>query len=169
MKENGGNYPNNHNQNQNNTSFRMEEPPPDPEDFGTKEEELKNKELLKHLYEQQKHRREVDERIKREEKLKKELEEEQRVKELYAKKSYFERRNASAKYRSMANNERIKQMLSKVDEYMKKIMNLDSIEKIKEQAQKELEDEIAQEKKRKRKITKKEIEKISELNDKNKR
>jgi hypothetical protein len=53
MKENGGNYPNNHNQNQNNTSFRMEEPPPDPEDFGTKEEELKNKELLKHLYEQQ--------------------------------------------------------------------------------------------------------------------
>ena len=68
MKENGGNYPNN--KNQNNTSFRMEEPPPDPKDFGTKEEELKNKELLKHLYEQQKHRREVDERIKREEKLK---------------------------------------------------------------------------------------------------
>ena len=102
MKENGGK------QTKTNTSFRIEEPPPDPEDFGTKEEELKNRELLSHLYEQQKKRREIVYRLELEEKIKKELEEENRLKDLYAKKSYFERRNASAKYRSMANNERIK-------------------------------------------------------------
>ena len=163
MKENGGK------QAKTNTSFRMEEPPPDPEDFGTKEEELKNRELLSHLYEQQKKRREIVYRLELEEKIKKELEEENRLKDLYAKKSYFERRNASAKYRSMANNERIKQMLSKVDEYMKKISNLDSIERIKEQAQKELEEEIERDKKKKRKITKKEIDRISKLNKKEER
>ena len=158
MQENGGK------QTKTNTSFRMEEPPPDPEDFGTKEEELKNRELLSHLYEQQKKRREIVYRLELEEKIKKELEEENRLKDLYAKKSYFERRNASAKYRSMANNERIKQMLSKVDEYMKKISNLDSIERIKEQAQKELEEEIEKNKKKKRKLTKKEIDRISKMN-----
>jgi len=163
MKENGGKPT------KTNTSFRMEEPPPDPEDFGTKEEELKNRELLSHLYEQQKKRREIVYRLELEEKIKKELEEENRLKDLYAKKSYFERRNASAKYRSMANNERIKQMLSKVDEYMKKISNLDSIERIKEQAQKELEEEIERDKKKKRKITKKEIDRISKLNKKEER
>ena len=163
MQENGGK------QTKTNTSFRMEEPPPDPEDFGTKEEELKNRELLSHLYEQQKKRREIVYRLELEEKIKKELEEENRLKDLYAKKSYFERRNASAKYRSMANNERIKQMLSKVDEYMKKISNLDSIERIKEQAQKELEEEIERDKKKKRKLTKKEIDRISKMNKKEER
>ena len=163
MQENGGKPT------KTNTSFRMEEPPPDPEDFGTKEEELKNRELLSHLYEQQKKRREIVYRLELEEKIKKELEEENRLKDLYAKKSYFERRNASAKYRSMANNERIKQMLSKVDEYMKKISNLDSIERIKEQAQKELEEEIERDKKKKRKLTKKEIDRISKMNKKEER
>ena len=162
MKENGGHYNSN---NPNNKSFRAEEPPPDPDDFGTKEEEKKNKELLSHLYEQQKKLREITLRRKREEEIKKELEEEQRLKELYAKKSYFQRRNASAKYRSMANNERIKQMLAKVDEYMKKISNLDSIEQIKQQAQKELEEEILKDKKIKKRITQKEINRLSKLND----
>ena len=173
MKENGGKYPipnprysSKEKESKNNTSFRADEPPPDPEDFGTKEEEQKNRELLSHLYEQQKHRREIVQRLEREELLKKELEEEQRLKELYAKKSYFARRNASAQYRSRANNERIKQMLAKVDEYMKKISNLDSIEKIKEQAQKELEEEIERDKKKKRKITKKEIDRMAKLNSK---
>ena len=96
MKENGGKYPipnprysSKEKESKNNTSFRADEPPPDPEDFGTKEEEQKNRELLSHLYEQQKHRREIVQRLEREELLKKELEEEQRLKELYAKKSYL--------------------------------------------------------------------------------
>jgi len=162
MKENGGHYNSN---NPNNKSFRADEPPPDPDDFGTKEEEKKNKELLSHLYEQQKKLREITLRRKHEEEIKKELEEEQRLKELYAKKSYFQRRNASAKYRSIANNERIKQMLAKVDEYMKKITSLDSIEQIKQQAQKELEEEILKEKKIKKRITKKEINRLAKLNN----
>ena len=143
--------------NQLNNSYRAEEPPPDPRDFGTKEEEIKNRELLSHLYEQQKNRRALVEKYEREERIKKELEEEQKLKELMAKKAYFQRRNASAKHRAEVHNERIKQMLQKVDEYMRKISNLDSIEKIKEQAQKEMEEEIEKEKKKKRKLTKKEI------------
>ena len=159
MEENGGKI------DKNNNSFHSEEPPPDPDDFGTKEEEIKNRELLSHLYEQQKKRREIVSRLEREEKLKKELEEEQRLKDLYAKKAYFQRRNASAKYRSEANNQRIKEMLAKVDDYMKKISNLDSIEKIKEQAQKELEEEIEKDKKNRRKLTKKEINRMAKLNE----
>ena len=159
MKENGGNF------DLNNKSFRAEEPPPDPKDFGIKEEEMKNRELLSHLYEQQKKRREIVARLEREERIKKELEEEQRLKDLYAKKAYFQRRNASAKYRSEANNQRIKEMLAKVDDYMKKISNLDSIEKIKEQAQKELEEEIERDRKNRRKLTKKEINRMAKLND----
>ena len=159
MKENGGNF------DLNNKSFRAEEPPPDPKDFGIKEEEMKNRELLSHLYEQQKKRREIVARLEREERIKKELEEEQRLKDLYAKKAYFQRRNASAKYRSEANNQRIKEMLAKVDDYMKKISNLDSIEKIKEQAQKELEEEIERDRKNRRKLTKKEINRMAKLNE----
>ena len=49
---------------------------------------------------------------------------------------------------------------------MKKISNLDSIERIKEQAQKELEEEIERDKKKKRKLTKKEIDRISKMNKK---
>ena len=112
-----------------------------------------------------KKRREIVSRLEREEKLKKELEEEQRLKDLYAKKAYFQRRNASARYRSEANNQRIKEMLAKVDDYMKKISNLDSIEKIKEQAQKELEEEIERDRKNRRKLTKKEINRMAKLND----
>ena len=159
MEENGGKI------DKNNNSFHSEEPPPDPDDFGTKEEEIKNRELLSHLYEQQKKRREIVARLEREERIKKELEEEQRLKDLYAKKAYFQRRNASAKYRSEANNQRIKEMLAKVDDYMKKISNLDSIEKIKEQAQKELEEEIERDRKNRRKLTKKEINRMAKLND----
>jgi hypothetical protein len=47
---------------------------------------------------------------------------------------------------------------------MRKISNLDSIDKIKEEAQKEFEEEV---KKSKRKITKKEIENLAKLNKKN--
>ena len=171
MKENGGRYSLSNAKYQskeaiNNTSFHDDEPPPDPDDFGTKEEEQKNRELLKHLYEQQKHRREIIQRLEQEEKLKKEFEEEQRLKELYSKKAYFKRRNASAKFRSMANNRRIEEMLAKVDEYMKKITSLDSIERIKEQAQKELEEEIERDKKKKRKMSKKEIDRMAKLNSK---
>ena len=150
--------------NQLNNSYRAEEPPPDPRDFGTKEEEIKNRELLSHLYEQQKNRRALVEKYEREERIKKELEEEQKLKELMAKKAYFQRRNASAKHRAEVHNERIKQMLQKVDEYMRKISNLDSIEKIKEQAQKEMEEEIEKEKKKKRKLTKKEIDRMTKMN-----
>ena len=170
MKENGGiniKTNNKEKKTKTNTSFHSEEPPPDPDDFGTKEEEIKNKELLAHLLEQQKKRREIGERLKNEEKIRKELEEEQRIRELVSKKAYYERRNASAKYKSMAYNERIKKMLTKVDEYMRKISNLDSINKIKEQAQKEFEEEVLKDKKKKKKINKKEIEKLSTLNKKN--
>ena len=164
MIENGGTIINNNTNNDRNTSFRQDEPPPDPDDFGTREEEIKNRELLAHLLEQQKKRREIADRLTQEEKISKELEEERRIKELVSQKAYYERRNASARYRSMACNERIKQMLNKVDEYMRKISNLDSIDKIKEEAQKEFEEEI---KKSKRKITKKEIENLAKLNKKN--
>ena len=57
MKENGGiniKTNNKEKKTKTNTSFHAEEPPPDPDDFGTKEEEIKNKELLAHLLEQQK-------------------------------------------------------------------------------------------------------------------
>ena len=172
MQENGGRYsiPNpeissDANQIQINSSFHGEEPPPDPEDFGTKEEEKKNRELLSRLYENQKKLREITERRKLEEKIRKELEEEQRLKELYAKKAYYQRRNQSAKYRVEANNRRIKEMLTKVEDYMNKISRLDSIGKIKEQAQKELEEEIIKEKKIKKRLTKKEIEKMAKLSD----
>ena len=164
MIENGGTIINNNTNNDRNTSFRQDEPPPDPDDFGTREEEIKNRELLAHLLEQQKKRREIVDRLTEEEKIRKELEEERRIKELVSQKAYYERRNASARYRSMACNERIKQMLNKVDEYMRKISNLDSIDKIKEEAQKEFEEEV---KKSKRKITKKEIENLAKLNKKN--
>lgn len=164
MIENGGTIINNNANDDRNTSFRQDEPPPDPDDFGTREEEIKNRELLAHLLEQQKKRREIADRLTQEEKIRKELEEERRIRELVSQKAYYERRNASARYRSMACNERIKQMLNKVDEYMRKISNLDSIDKIKEEAQKEFEEEI---KKNKRKITKKEIENLAKLNKKN--
>ena len=172
MQENGGKYTilspeisSKDNQILNNTSFHADEPPPDPNDFGTKEEEEKNRELLSHLYEQQKKLREITERRKKEEEIKKALEEEQRLKELYAKKIYYQRRNQSAKYRVEANNRRIKEMLIKVDDYMKKISHLDSIGKIKEQAQKEIEEEIIKEKKLKKHITKKTIDKMAKLNE----
>ena len=168
MVENGGIMTQISNKNNTNTSFHMEEPPPDPNDFGTKDEEIKNRELLSHLYEQQKKRREILDRITKEEEIKKEIEEEQRKRKLISQKAYYERRNASAKYRSMAYNERIKQMLNKVDEYMRKISNLDSIAKIKDQAQKEFEEEILKNKKKKRKVNKNEIEKLAQLNEKNK-
>ena len=161
MKENGGNF------DLNNKSFRAEEPPPDPKDFGIKEEEMKNRELLSHLYEQQKKRREIVDRLTKEEQVRKEIEKEKRIRELVSQKAYYERRNASAKYKAMAYNDRIKQMLTKVDEYMRKISNLDSINKIKEQAQKEFEEEVLKDKKKKKKINKKEIEKLSTLNKKN--
>ena len=45
--------------------------------------------------------------------------------------------------------------------------NLDTISKIKDQAQKEFEEEILKNKKNKRKITKKEIENLAKLNKKN--
>ena len=169
MEENGGIMTQISNKNNTNTSFRMEEPPPDPNDFGTKDEEIKNRELLSHLYEQQKKRREILDRLTKEEEIKKEIEEEQRKLKLISQKAYYERRNASAKYRSMAYNERIKQMLNKVDEYMRKISNLDSIAKIKDQAQKEFEEEILKNKKKKRKVNKNEIEKLAQLNEKNKK
>ena len=172
MQENGGKYiihtpeiSSKDNQILNNTSFHADEPPPDPNDFGTKEEEEKNRELLSHLYEQQKKLREITERRKKEEEIKKALEEEQRLKELYAKKIYYQRRNQSAKFRVEANNRRIKEMLIKVDDYMKKISHLDSIGKIKEQAQKEIEEEIIKEKKRKKHLTKKSIDKMTKLNE----
>ena len=172
MQENGGKYTilspeisSKDNQILHNTSFHADEPPPDPNDFGTKEEEEKNRELLSHLYEQQKKLREITERRKKEEEIKKALEEEQRLKELYAKKIYYQRRNQSAKYRVEANNRRIKEMLIKVDDYMKKISHLDSIGKIKEQAQKEIEEEIIKEKKLKKHITKKTIDKMAKLNE----
>ena len=168
MVENGGIMTQISNKNNTNTSFHMEEPPPDPNDFGTKDEEIKNRELLSHLYEQQKKRREILDRLTKEEEIKKEIEEEQRKRKLISQKAYYERRNASAKYRSMAYNERIKQMLNKVDEYMRKISNLDSIAKIKDQAQKEFEEEILKNKKKKRKVNKNEIEKLAQLNEKNK-
>jgi len=169
MEENGGIITTNNNNNNNisNNSFHLEEPPPDPNDFGTKEEEIKNKELLDHLLEQQKKRREILDRITKEEKLRKEIEEQKRIKELVSQKAYYERRNASARYKSMAYNERIKKMLNEVDKYMRKISNLDGINKIKEQAQKEFEEEILKNKKNKKKLTKKEIENLAKLNKKN--
>ena len=169
MEENGGIVTSTNNKNKTNTSFHMDEPPPDPNDFGTKEEEIKNRELLEHLYEQQKKRREILDRLTREEEVKKELEEEQRIRKLVSQKAYYERRNASAKYRSMAYNERIKKMLDKVDEYMRKITNLESIAKIKDQAQKEFEEENLKNRRKKRKVNKDEIEKLAQLNEKNKR
>ena len=172
MQENGGKFSiptpevsSKENQIISNTSYHADEPPPDPDDFGTKEEEEKNRKLLSHLYEQQKKLREITERRKKEEEIKKALEEEQRLKELYAKKTYYQRRNQSAKFRVEANNRRIKEMLIKVDEYMNKISHLDSIGKIKEQAQKEIEEEIMKEKKKKKHLTKKSIEKMAKLSD----
>ena len=172
MQENGGKFSiltpevsSKENQILSNTSYHADEPPPDPDDFGTKEEEEKNRKLLSHLYEQQKKLREITERRKKEEEIKKALEEEQRLKELYAKKAYYQRRNQSAKFRVEANNRRIKEMLIKVDEYMNKISHLDSIGKIKEQAQKEIEEEIMKEKKKKKHLTKKSIEKMAKLSD----
>ena len=143
MIENGGYIAsNNTNEKKLETSFRSEEPPPDPEDFGTKEEEKKNKELLKHLYEQQKKKRELVDRLNLEEKIRKEIEEEQEKRKLIAQKAYYQRRNASAKYRVIATNQRIKQLLGKVDDFMNKITRLDGINKIKEEAQKQFEEEI---------------------------
>ena len=48
---------------------------------------------------------------------------------------------------------------------MKKISHLDSIGKIKEQAQKEIEEEIIKEKKKKKHLTKKSIDKMAKLNE----
>ena len=166
MKENGGNKSNDKN-NKKDSSFRADEPPPDPEDFGTREEEIKTKELLAHLFEQQKKRRELGEELFKREKRQKEIDEENKYRDLISKKAYYERRNASARYKSMAYNERIKKLLEQVDKYMRTISNLDSINKIKEQAQKEFEEEISRETKWKKKLSKKEIENLAKLNKKN--
>ena len=166
MIENGGISTNNNNIN---TSFHGEEPPPDPNDFGTREEEIRNRELLEHLLEQQKKRREIVDRLTKEEQVKKELEKERRMRELVSQKAYYLRRNASAKDKSKAYNDRIKQMIEKVDEYMRKISKLDSIAQIKEKAQKEFEEEILNEKKKKRKLTKKEIEHLTKTNEINRK
>ena len=167
MTENGGTTTDNNINNIKDTSFRMDEPPPDPEDFDTKEEEIKNKEFLAHLFEQQKKRRELQEELNIREKKQKELEEQKKMLDLYSKKEKFERRNASAKEKSKAINNRIKQLLDKVDKYMMTITNLDNINKIKAQAQKEFEEEISKETKYKKKISKQYIEKLSKLNEKN--
>ena len=166
MIENGGISTNNNNIN---TSFHGEEPPPDPNDFGTREEEIRNRELLEHLLEQQKKRREIVDRLTKEEQVKKELEKERRMRELVSQKAYYLRRNASAKDKSKAYNDRIKQMIEKVDEYMRKISKLDSIAQIKDQAQKEFEEEILNAKKKKRKLTKKEIEHLTKTNEINRK
>ena len=152
-------------QNSGNHSFHGVEPPPDPEDYQMKEEEEKNKELLNHLKEQQRKHRYFVEKLEREKFIQENAEREQILNELIAQKAYYERRNKSAKYRAAQNNERIRKMLNKVDDYMKKISKVTPIDKIKEQAQKELMEEIK--KTKTHKITKEEIEKLSKLNKKN--
>ena len=147
------------------TSFHDEEPPPDPEDFTTKEEEERNRILMIHLKEQQTKAREFKKQIELEEKIKKELEKEQRDRELRANKEYLDRRNQSAKFRARENNERIEKLLNKVDSYMQRIKNLETIDQIKKRAEKEYEEEIA--KKKKKKITKEDIENLAKLNNKN--
>ena len=148
------------------TSFYGEEPPPDPEDYTTKEEEERNRILMIRLKEQQTKAREWKKQMELEEKIKKEMEKEKRDKELRANKEYLDRRNKSAKFRARENNERIEKLLNKVDAYMQRIKNLDSIDKIKRQAEKEYEEEIAK-KKKKKKITQEEIEHLAKLNNKN--
>ena len=147
------------------TSFHDEEPPPDPEDFTTKEEEERNRILMLRLKEQQTKAREFKKQIELEEKIKKELEQEQRDRELRANKDYLERRNKSAKYRARENNERIEKLLNKVDAYMQRIKNLETIDQIKKRAEKEYEEEIN--KKKKKKITKEDIDNLAKLNNKN--
>ena len=153
--------------NKNNTSFRAEEPPPDPEDFETKKEEEEHEKLMQRLYENQKKRREMVSKLEKENELKKELEDQKKLKELLDQKPFYVKRNMNAKMRAMVNNEKIKFMLDKVDDYMRQIKNLDAIDKIKAQAQKEFELEIANQKKNKRKLSKNELEKLSKLNNVN--
>ena len=139
-----------------NLSYHSEEPPPDPNDYTTLEEEQRNRQLLEHLKEQQTKHREFVKQMELEKKIREEILEEQRQRELIANKAYLDRRNASAKYRAKQNNERISKLLAKVDNYMKKIEKIDSIEEIKKQAEKEYQNEIMK-KKRKKILLKKKL------------
>ena len=147
-------------------SFRDDEPLPDEKDFDTHEEEIRNRVLLQKLKEEQTKHREFVRKLELEKKVKAELAEEQRQRELIANKAYIARRNASAKFRARETNERISKMLAKVDAYMKKIENLDSIDRIKLQAQKEYNEEIKK-KNKKIKVTDDSIKRLAKLNNKN--
>ena len=150
----------------NNTSFHSEEPSPDDKDKAIEEEDLRNKIMLKKLKEKQSKHRQFMNQIEIEKKVKQELAEEQKRREQIVHKAYLERRNASAKFRAKATNERISKMLAKIDNYMRHVQNLDTIGQIKIQAQKEYEQEQAKQNK-KLKPNDESIQRLAKLNKKN--
>ena len=114
MKENGETTNDNHLNNKNDTSFPINESPYPSGDFGTGEEEIKNKELIAHLLEQQKKRREILEELIIREEGQKEFEEEREILYLYSIKEKFKRRNAWARNKSKAIDNRALQNLDKL-------------------------------------------------------
>ena len=136
---------------------------PDENDFDMELEEQKNQILLSKLKEQQLKHKEYLQLVELDSKAKQKQSDELNKKKIQA---YIAKRNASAKIRTKDNNEKITKMLNKVGECMKEIENLESIDKIKSQANKEYKNELAQTNK-KRKLNQENFNRLTQLNQKN--
>lgn len=139
---------------------------PDENDFDMELEEQKNQTLLSKLKEQQLKHKEYLQLVELDSKAKQKQSDELNKKKILSHKAYIAKRNASAKVRTKDNNEKITKMLNKVGECMKEIENLESIDKIKSQANKEYKNELAQINK-KRKLNQENFNRLTQLNQKN--
>ena len=139
---------------------------PDENDFDMELEEQNNQILLSKLKEQQLKHKKYLELIDLDSKAKQKQGDELNKKKILLHKAYISKRNASAKIRTKDNNEKIAKMLNKVGECMKEIENLESIDKIKSQTNKEYKNELAQTNK-KRKLNQENFNRLTQLNQKN--